>query len=66
MAYMHKNSKGQAYYLHSRDVKLRGSGMRLTIYFFDRKVGKGAVDEVPRGYRVIESKRTRLPLLKKS
>ena len=65
MAYMHKNSMGQSYYLHSRDVTLRGSGKKLTIYFFARKEGRGAMGDLPSGYRVVESKKTGLPLLKK-
>lgn len=65
MAYTHKNTKGQEYYLHTMQVKLRGSGKMQTIYFFKREVGKGALDEVPDGYKVIEIKRTGLPLLKK-
>lgn len=65
MAYMHKNSKGQSYYLHSRDVTLRGSGKKLTIYFFARKEGRGALGAIPSAYKVIESKKTGLPLLKK-
>jgi len=66
MAFQHKNKKGKTYILHSTVVKLRGSGMKQRIYYFATKKGKGAVDELPRGYKVIESKRTALPLLKKT
>ncbi len=66
MAHAHKNSKGTTYYLHSRDVKLRGSGKKQRIFWFARKAGKDGIDAVPAGYKVIESKRTNLPLLKKS
>jgi hypothetical protein len=65
MAYAHKNSKGQTYYLHTKDVTLRG-GRRQTIYYFGREVKDGALDEVPDGYKVIENKRTGLPMLKKA
>lgn len=65
MAYAHTNSKGQTYYLHSRDVTLRGSGKKQTIYFFARKEAAGALDEVPSGFMVIESQRTGLPVLKR-
>ena len=33
MGYSHKNSKGVTYYLHSKDVTLRG-GRNQTIYYF--------------------------------
>jgi hypothetical protein len=61
--FSHKNSKGTTYYLHSKDVKLRGGKMQK-IFFFS-KVSAGSID-MPNGYKVIESKRTGLPLLKKS
>ena len=35
MAYSHTNSKGSTYYLHSKDVTLRG-GRNQTIYYFSR------------------------------
>ena len=34
--YKHTNSKGVTYYLHSKDVQLRG-GKNQTIYFFAKK-----------------------------
>lgn len=65
MAYSHKNSKGQTYYLHTKDVNLRG-GRRQTIYYFAREVkGRDALDLMPAGYKVVENKRTGLPMLKK-
>lgn len=65
MAYGYKNSKGQTYYLHQRDVKLRGSGKVQRIYFFARDERKGVLDEVPAGYKVVENKKTGLPVLKR-
>ena len=38
MAYSHTNSRGQTYYLHSKDVQLRGSGRNQTIYYFAKEV----------------------------
>ena len=64
MAYEKKNSKGQTYYLHSKDVTLRG-GRPQTIYFFAKEVKDGALDELPEGYMVMENERTGLPMLKK-
>jgi len=63
MAFSHKNSKGQTYYLHSKDVTLRG-GRQQTIYYFAREVKPGAIDALPEGKEIVENKRTGLPLLK--
>lgn len=65
MAYKHTNSRGQDYYLHMRDVTLKG-GRVQRIYFFAKKESEGAVDDLPAGYMVIENARTGLPILKKS
>lgn len=65
MAFQYKNSKGQEYFLHHTKVTLKGSGKKQDIYFFSRKVGKGAIDALPEGYAVLEVKKTGLPVLKK-
>ena len=64
MAFSHVNSKGQTYYLHSREVTLKG-GRQQRIYFFAKEVKDGAIDEMPEGYIVVENTRTGLPILKK-
>lgn len=64
MAFSTKNSKGNTYYLHKKAVTLRG-GRQQTIYFFARDVRDGALDAVPTGYQVSES-RNGLPVLKKA
>ncbi len=64
MAYSHVNSKGQTYYLHQRDVTLKG-GRVQRIFFFAREVKDGAIDALPNGYVVVENPRTGLPILKK-
>ncbi len=64
MAFSHTNSKGQQYYLHMKDVTLKG-GRIQRIYFFARDVREGAVDAMPAGYIVVENPRTGLPVLKK-
>ena len=56
---------GKTYYLHSRDVTLRG-GRQQTIYFFAQTEKDGVMDELPAGYEVSENPRTGLPLLKKA
>lgn len=65
MAYSYTNKKGDKYYLHFRDVTLRG-GRRQRIYFFARDVRANSLDAVPAGYKVIETERTGMPVLKKS
>ena len=65
MAYSHTNSKGQSYYLHTKDVTLRG-GRKQTIFYFAREVReKDALNAMPAAYTVVENKRTGLPMLKK-
>ncbi len=64
MAFSHVNSKGQTYYLHSREVTLKG-GRQQRIYFFAREQKEGVIDELPEGFVVIENPRTGLPILKK-
>ena len=63
MAYSHENTKGTTYYLHSRNVTLKG-GREQTIYFFAKTVKDGSLNAVPTGYEVFESKNG-LPVLKK-
>ena len=63
-AYSYTNSKGQTYYLHTRDVTLK-NGRVQTIYFFARDVREGPLSEVPASYKVVETSRTGMPVLKK-
>lgn len=65
MAYQYTNSKGTTYYLHSSNVKLR-SGRTQVIYYFSKSAGENAVNEVPKGFTVVENQRTGLPVLKKA
>lgn len=65
MAYSYTNSKGQTYFLHTRDVVLK-NGRKQTIYFFARDQRAGVMDAVPAGYQVVETKRTGMPVLKKA
>ncbi len=64
MAYAHTNSKGRTYILHSRETTLR-NGRQQTLYFFAKEEKEGALDAVPEGYEVSESKNG-LPVLKRS
>ena len=64
MPYSYKNSKGQTYYLHGKEVTLQ-NGRTQRIYYFAREPKTGAaLDAVPAGREVIESPRTGLPFLK--
>lgn len=63
MAFVHTNSKGTDYILHSRETALE-NGNRQTIYFFAKEEKEGALDEVPEGYIVSETKNG-LPVLKR-
>ena len=65
MAYEHTNKRGIKYYLHSKQVTLRGSGKLQTIYFFSKTPGEGAMDNLPEGFTVVENERTGLPTLKR-
>jgi len=65
MAYSYTNKKGVKYYLHKKDVTLRG-GRKQTIYYFARDVRDEAIDKVPDGYKVMETERTGMPVLKKA
>ncbi|MBC7361963.1 MAG: hypothetical protein H5U06_06750 [Candidatus Aminicenantes bacterium] len=64
MPYEFKNKKGITYYLHSREVQLRG-GKKQIIYYFARDIRPGALDAVPEGYKVVETAKTGMPILKK-
>ena len=65
MAFSTKSQKtGQTYYLHSKDVTLRG-GKKQRIFYFARDERDNSCD-MPEGYETMENSRTGLPMLKKS
>ncbi|MGB9004225.1 MAG: hypothetical protein WCB96_00725 [Candidatus Aminicenantales bacterium] len=64
MAYEYTNKKGMKYFLHSREVSLRG-GRKQRIFFFARDIRPGALDNLPDGYLVQETTKTGMPILKK-
>jgi len=64
MAYGFKNSKGTTYYLHTIIRELK-SGKKQQLFFFAKEVkATGALDAVPAGYEVVETK-TGLPVMKR-
>jgi len=64
MAYSHTNSRGNTYFLHSKKTVLK-NGREQTLYFFAKTIKDGALNAVPAGYVVSESKNG-LPVLKKA
>lgn len=64
MAYSHTNSKGVTYYLHKKDVVLRG-GKEQTIYYFAKDERPEAIDELPDPYTVVENPRNGFLTLKR-
>jgi hypothetical protein len=64
MAFEFTNKKGVKYYLHFKDVNLKG-GRIQRIYFFARDVRADSLDEVPDAYEVMETERTGMPILRK-
>ncbi|MFH1831746.1 MAG: hypothetical protein ABH827_02980 [bacterium] len=65
MAHSVKSKKsGKTYYLHSKDVKLKGDRIQK-IFYFAGEVKEGALNALPAGYDVVENERTGLPMLKK-
>ncbi len=65
MAFAFTNKKCVKYFLHSKKVSLKG-GREQTIYYFAKDVRPGALDAVPAGYKVQETEKTGMPILKKA
>jgi hypothetical protein len=63
MPYGFTNSKGVTYYLHTKKTPTK-SGKERQLFFFSKDIKDGAIEEVPKGYKVEEMK-TGLPVLKK-
>ncbi|MEK7528472.1 MAG: hypothetical protein AAB592_01780 [Patescibacteria group bacterium] len=66
MAFSHTNSKGQTYFLHTKEVTLRGGRLQRIFYFAREVKPQGGLDAVPEGYEVVENKKTGLPMLKRA
>lgn len=66
MAYSVKSKKsGKTYYLHSKEVKLKGDRKQRIFYFAGEITPAFAVNELPAGYEVMENAKTGLPMLRK-
>ena len=66
MAYQHRNSKGQTYYLHGKEVTLQNGRKQQIFYFAREPKPNDALDVIPAGYRIEENAKTGLPFLKKA
>lgn len=65
-AYSQTNSRGVTYYLHTKEVTLRG-GRQQRIYYFAREIdAEFALPAIPEGYEVIENDRTGLLMLRRA
>ena len=64
MAFSHTNTQGKTYYLHATTRKLK-SGKEQKLYFFAKTERAGALEEIPEGYEVTET-RNGLPVLKRA
>ena len=65
MAYSTESKKsGVTYYLHSKEVTLRG-GRKQVIYYFAKEEKDNACD-MPDGYEVMENPKTGLPMLRRA
>ncbi len=66
MAYAYTNDKDKTYYLHARLLRNKQNPTpKDYLYFFAKTVRDDAIDEVPVGYVVSETKNG-LPVLKKT
>lgn len=66
MAYAYTNKKGLTYFLHKKQVTLRGGNRQQIIYFFSKQTGEGAIEDVPGGFHVVENEKTGLPVLRRN
>ncbi|MCJ7625783.1 MAG: hypothetical protein MUO76_20005 [Anaerolineaceae bacterium] len=55
MAYSHTNTKGVTYVLHAKTRTLK-DGRQSSLYYFARDERDEALDAVPEGYKVVETK----------
>ena len=65
-AYTHTNSKGVTYFLHSKEVTLRGGKLQRIFYFAKDERPADAVEKLPDGYGVQENPRNGFLTLKKT
>jgi len=65
MAFSVKSKKsGKTYYLHSKEVELKG-GRKQKIFYFAGTQESNALNALPAGYETMENAKTGLPMLRK-
>ena len=64
MAFGYTNSRGNTYILHATKTRTLKSGKQQRLYFFSKTEREGALDAVPDGYEISETKNG-LPVLKR-
>lgn len=64
-AFSYTNSKGVTYYLHTKQVTLRGGRVQPIYYFAKEERAADAVAALPDGYMVVENPRNGFLTLKK-
>jgi len=64
-AFSYTNSKGQTYYLHTKQVTLRGGRVQPIYFFAKEERPADAVAMLPEGYMVVENPRNGFLTLKK-
>lgn len=62
MPFTYRNSKGDTYYLHTTAAGKNNEG---ELFYFAKRAGTNTVDELPDDFKVIESDRTGLPVVKR-
>ena len=65
-AFSYTNSKGVTYYLHTKQVTLRGGRIQPIFYFAKQEREADAVEKLPDGYMVVENPRNGFLTLKKT
>lgn len=55
---------GKSYFLHTKEVILRGD-RKQRIYYFAQAAGPEACESLPEGFELGENSRTGLPILKR-
>lgn len=66
MAYSHTNSKGVTYYLHSKEVTLRGGRLQRIYWFAKVENPENAIDDLPADRQVVENERNGFLALKRA
>lgn len=65
-AFSYTNSKGVTYYLHTKQVTLRGGKVQPIYFFAKEERPADAVEKLPEGYTVVENPRNGFLTLKKA